>query len=93
MVAELSEHQLDLQAFHRAYSLIHRRVQEVQDEGRMMKLVSWSGTAAVMGTLELSIHAIERTVEELKSILQRIDAGVIPNLDGEEDGTESKETD
>ena len=46
-----------------------------------MKLVSWSGTSAVMGSLELSIHAIERTVEELKDLLHRIDAGVIPNLD------------
>lgn len=47
----------------------------------MMKLVNWSGTSAVMGSLELSIHAIERVVEELRSILKRIDSGVIPNLD------------
>lgn len=47
----------------------------------MMKLVNWSGTSAVMGSLELSIHAVERTVEELKDILRRIDNGVIPNLD------------
>jgi len=79
--AELAEHQLDLLAFQRSYDVIRRRVQEVKDEGRMMKLVEWSGTSAVMGTLELTIHAIERTVDELKSILQRIDAGVIPNLD------------
>lgn len=81
MEAELAEHQLDLLAFQRSYDVIRRRVQEVKDEGRMMKLVEWSGTSAVMGTLELTIHAIERTVDELKSILQRIDAGVIPNLD------------
>jgi hypothetical protein len=47
----------------------------------MMKLVTWSGTSAVMGSLELAIHAIERVVEDLRSIRQRIDAGVIPNLD------------
>jgi len=52
----------------------------------MLKLVNWSGTAAVMGSLELSTHAIERTVDELKSILGRIDAGVIPNLDEDSDG-------
>jgi len=52
----------------------------------MLKLVNWSGTSAVMGSLELSVHAMERTVEELKSILNRIDAGVIPNLDEDSDG-------
>lgn len=57
----------------------------------MMKLVNWSGTSAVMGSLELSIHAIERVVEELKSIRQRIDAGVIPNLDEDDHGDEEKE--
>jgi hypothetical protein len=56
-------------------------VQEVKDEGQIMKLVNWSGTSAVMGSLELSIHAIERVVEELKHLLFRIDEGVIPNLD------------
>lgn len=52
----------------------------------MMKLVEWSGTSAVMGSLELSIHHIEHVVEELRDILQRIDDGVIPNLDEDEDG-------
>lgn len=61
-------------------------MQEVKDEGRMLKLVNWSGTAAVMGSLELSTHALERVVDELKSILGRIDAGVIPNLDEDSDG-------
>lgn len=51
----------------------------------MMKLVNWSGTSAVMGSLELATHNIERVVEELKDILLRIDRGVIPNLD-EDDG-------
>lgn len=78
---ELTEHEQDLVAFQKAYSFIHRRVQEVKDEGRMMKLVTWSGTSAVMGSLEMATHAIERVVEELRDILKRIDRGVIPNLD------------
>jgi hypothetical protein len=49
-----------------------------------MKLVDWSGTAAVTGSLELSIHAIENVVAELKDLLKRIDAGAIPNLDEED---------
>ena len=51
-----------------------------------MKLVDWSGTAAVMGSLELATHAIERTIAELRNILVRIDGGAIPNLDEEEHG-------
>jgi len=79
---ELEEHQQDLRAFNNAYQAVHARVQEVKDEGRMMKLVNWSGTAAVMGSLEIAIHMIEGVISDLKSILQRIDDGVIENLDG-----------
>lgn len=50
-----------------------------------MKLVNWSGTAAVMGSLEMAITRIEGVVGELQSILQRIDSGVITNTD-EDDG-------
>jgi hypothetical protein len=56
-------------------------VQEVKDEGRLMGLVQWSGTSAAMCTLELCIHNIEGVIGELQSVVQRIDAGVIPNLD------------
>ena len=80
---ELEEHNLDLSAFQTAYSTIHKRVVEVKDEGRLMTLVNWSGTSAVMGSLELTIHALERTVEELQDILKRMDAGAIVNSDEE----------
>lgn len=80
---ELEEHEKDLRAFRSAYASVHQRVQEVKDDRRLMKLVNWSGTSAVMGTLELTIHAIERVVEELKEMLSRIDRGVIPDLDRE----------
>lgn len=36
-----------------------------------------------MGALELSIHSIERVVDELQDILIRLDGGGIPNLDEE----------
>jgi len=78
---ELQEHTKDLAAFKGAYHQIHCRVLEVQDAGRLMKLVNWSGTAAVMGSLELTIHAIERTVDELKDLLKRMDAGAIIDSD------------
>jgi len=61
-------------------------VQEVKDEGRMMKLVNWSGTAAVMGTLDMALHSIERVIDNLKDLLLKVDGGVIPNLDEDDDG-------
>ena len=78
---ELEESKRDLVAFQGAYNVIKERVQEVKDEHRMLKLVDWSGTAAVIGTLELTIHAVEMTVAELEDIRRRIINGVIPNLD------------
>ena len=83
LIEELQEHQLDLDTFNAAYESIHARVQTVKDEGRMLQLVNWSGTAAVMGALELSIHSIERTMDEILSIIYRIDHGAIQNLDEE----------
>lgn len=80
---ELQEHRADLEAFRDAYGRIHRRVQEVKDESRLMKLVNWSGTSAVMGSLELSIHSIERVVDELQQLLSRIDSGEIRDIDEE----------
>lgn len=78
---ELQEHRADLEAFRDAYGSVHRRVQEVKDENRLMKLVNWSGTSAVMGALELSIHSIERVVDELQELLSQIDSGEIPDTD------------
>jgi len=80
---ELEEHELDLRAFSAAYSKIHQRVMDVKDGGRLMTLVNWSGTSAVMGSLELATHAMERTIEELRDILKRMDAGAIVNSDEE----------
>lgn len=81
LLDELGECEKDLTAFKKAYDCIHLRVSEVRDEGRFLKLVDWSGTGAVMNSLDLAIHALERTYEEMEEILMRIDAGDIKNLD------------
>lgn len=80
---ELAEHRIDLQVFQKAYSGIRARVRTVEDEGRLMKLATWSGTTASLGLLELVIHNIERVIGELEDILKKIEAGTIPNLDEE----------
>ena len=55
----------------------------MEDESRLMKLATWSGTTATLGLLELVIHNIERVVGELEDMLKKLDSGVIPNLDEE----------
>jgi hypothetical protein len=68
---ELEEKTKDLEAFFKAREIIRRRVFEVQDSGSSLTpLPNWSGTDAVLGTLDLTVHAIERTVEELKTMLE-----------------------
>ena len=86
VVAELQEHQADLKAFHDAYNCIHKRVQEVKDGSQILKLVDWSGTSAVMGSLEMATHAIEHVVQELKQLLLRIDRGWLRNTDEDSNG-------
>lgn len=69
---ELEETQKDLSVFHQARDLIRRRVEEVRDEGvhRLMpNALMWSGTEAVLGTLDLVVHALERTAGELREEL------------------------
>lgn len=70
--AEISEKSEDLRAFSSARELIRRRVLEVQDsESRLTPLPQWSGTDAVLGSLDLAIHSMERTLEELRELLKK----------------------
>lgn len=69
--AEIEEKSLDLKAFVAAHEIIHRRVIEVKDsQTKLTPLPYWSGTDAVLGSLDLAIHAIERTLEELNGVLR-----------------------
>lgn len=73
--AEIEEKTLDLEAFIEARGIIRRRVLEVSDsDSRLTPLPDWSGTSAVLGSMDLVIHAIERTLDELKTLLQRCEA-------------------
>lgn len=69
--AEIEEKAKDLDVFVRARDLIRGRVQEVADsESPLTPLPMWSGTDAVLGSLDLSIHAMERTLDELRVMFQ-----------------------
>ena len=56
---------LDLVAFKRARDIVQRRIMQSEGTERFQRLVEWSGTSAVTGSLDLVIHATERTLEEV----------------------------
>lgn len=76
---QIEETSADLRAFQEAYELVRRRRQEVADhpwpEALLPRLPEWTGTDAVLGSLDLAIHAMERTIEELKQLLVATEKG------------------
>jgi hypothetical protein len=71
LVEELEEKTADLKAFSDAREIIRKRVLEVKDsQCQLTPLPHWSGTDAVLGSLDLSIHAMERTIAELRFLLE-----------------------
>lgn len=69
LLAEIEEKSLDLRAFSEARAIIRQRVLEVQDsQSPLTPLPQWAGTDAVLGSLDLAIHAMERTLEELRQL-------------------------
>jgi hypothetical protein len=70
--AEIDEKSKDLAAFLQAREIIRMRVLEVKDSPSVFTpLPTWSGTDAVLGSLDLSIHAMERTLGELHECLKK----------------------
>jgi hypothetical protein len=68
--AEIEEKSRDLSAFTQARDIIRARVQEVMDSpSPLTPLPNWSGTDAVLGSLDLAIHSMERTLVELSVML------------------------
>ena len=81
--AERDEMQKDWLAFVGAYDQIRRRIVESTElqPPRHPLLHQWSGAAAVCGALELSVHAIERTITEYDDLIRKVEAGEITNAD------------
>lgn len=72
--AEIDEKTEDLEAFQKARDIIRARVLAVADsQNSLTPLPNWSGTDAVLGSLDLSIHAMERTLEELWVWLRNVE--------------------
>jgi hypothetical protein len=89
--AEIAEKTADWKAFSDARELIRRRVLEVRDsQSRLTPLPTWAGTDAVLGSLDLAIHAMERTILELEELRRGL-RDAQPKLrvvDGGEHGSE-----
>lgn len=70
--AEIEEKSFDLRAFSEAREIIRARVLEVKDStSPLTPLPYWSGTDAVLGSLDLAIHAMEHTIEDLRAELAK----------------------
>lgn len=70
--AEIDEKSKDLAAFVEARDIIRARVLEVKDSpSPLTPLPNWSGTDAVLGSLDLAIHSMERTLVELSVLLDQ----------------------
>ena len=87
---QIDETEADLQAFIEARDVIRRRVVEVRDRpttALLPRIHDWTGTVTVLGALDLSIHAMERTLEELKQIHKALSHGQkFRVIDGENHG-------
>lgn len=80
---ELEELRKDRHAFGTAYDVMCQRVLDSSEteQPRSPALQTWSGTRAVVGSLEMAIHSIERTIIEYDALIQRVLSGEVPNLD------------
>lgn len=83
VLRERDEMRKDYDAFSKAYDLIKGRIFESSETQppRHPLLHTWSGTRACCGSLEMSIHAIERVIEELNETARKINRGEIHNTD------------
>lgn len=83
LVTEREELRKDLEAFHKAYDIICARLLESNETPRQRRplLHEWSGSRASCGSLELAIHAVERTIAETDMLILKIEDGEIPNID------------
>ena len=81
--AELAELRKDHRAFGSAYETMRQRMLESNEvqPPRTPELHTWSGSRAVVGSLEMAIHSIERTIIEYDALIQRVRSGEVRNSD------------
>lgn len=80
---EQDELRRDRNAFFESLSVLKRRIEESNetDVPRKPLLHEWSGTRAAVGSLEMALHAVERTLAEVDQLIVGIENGEVPDLD------------
>jgi hypothetical protein len=73
----------DRTAFASSLDILRKRVLESNETEvpRQPLLHEWSGARAVVGSLEMALHAIERTIEQMDDLIFSIESGQVPNKD------------
>lgn len=77
--------QKDRDAFSSCLNTLRARVRESEDDcpHRSPLLHEWAGTQACMGSLMMALHAVERTLEQVSDLIERIQSGEIQASDVE----------
>lgn len=85
LLREREELRRDRHAFNSALSIMQQRILESNDAEvpRRPLLHEWSGTRSVVGSLEMSLNAIIRTLEEVDQVILSIERGEAINTDVE----------
>lgn len=83
LLREREELRRDRHAFGTALDVMRKRLLESSEAPRKPLLHEWSGTRAVVGSLEMSLHAIERTIDEVDRYIFAIERGEVLNTDVE----------
>lgn len=67
----------DRHAFASALDILKRRISESNktDVQRTPLLHEWSGSRASVGSLEMALHAVERTINEIGQVILSIENG------------------
>lgn len=83
LLRELEQLRKDRDAWAQALSVLKARILESNELPipRRPILHEWSGTRAVVGSLEVTLHHIERQIEEVKGLVRSIEDGELPNID------------
>ena len=85
---ELVELRKDRDAWFQALAVLKARVLESNElpVPRRPILHEWSGTRAVIGSLEVTMHQIERTIEEMEMLVLKVETGELKDLDLQDHG-------
>ena len=83
LIREKVELEKDLVAFKKAYDVLRMRLIESSETviPRRPLLHEWSGSRSVCGSFEMSIHSIERTIQEMSDLIYKINDGRLSNID------------